>query len=139
MKTAGIFRDSLPPGCPSSSACEINTAGIFYRLVDTDPPTECDFRSQRHMHPNKDFGRLAECIVRGISLFDDFNTAIKKSKLPTLKGKLICKVILGKGAGYIEKTGGTSHYTWWPYGKYDIIKHCFTVNKNEDHNTNRNS
>lgn len=41
---------------------------------------------------------------------------------------LVCRVRLGPGAGYIERTGANGgHLTWWPLVGFDILLKCTVV------------
>ena len=115
------FRDELPPGCPPETAEEIINETICYRLVNNDPPTEDDFRSQRTLEPNRDFG-VSECRARGLSVFmqaADAARAAQRSR--NLRGAQLVQLTLNPGAGYIKQTGSRSHHTWWPYKAFDVL------------------
>ena len=119
------FREPLPDHCPPEGAEEISKPSQVYRLVRTDPPTECDFRSQREENPNRQFRDITECQVRGVSVFTDRKDAEERaSRLPRFRGYFICRVHLEEGAGYIQKTGQGSHHTWWPLADFDILSRC---------------
>ena len=120
------FREPLPDGCPPPDAQEITQDIVFFRLVEGNPPTDDDFRSQRAQKPNNQFG-VPECQTRGLSVFSEISEAAKQLKRPNHNGKLICRVTLGQGAGYIVKTGRKSHFTWWPLADFDILNHCQMV------------
>ncbi len=92
----------------------------MYRLVRTDPPNEMDFRSQRAEKLNQHF-TVPECIARGISVFSDQNVARDLLRLRSQRGKLICKLTLENGAGFILKTGRPTHFTWWPFAEFDVV------------------
>lgn len=119
------FRESLPDGCPPYDALEIHKPQVVFRLVETNPPTEEDFKSQRAMHPQREFQGIEECQVRGLSVRDTLRSTRIALKLPGLRGKMICRVILDMGAGFIKQTGNDPHhYTWWPLSTYGILDHC---------------
>ena len=118
------YRGKLPSGCPPKEAREIVGEKICYRLVQNAPPKGEDFRSQRALQPNQDFG-ISECTVRGLSVFmkpADAERAAKRSR--NLQGAKVAKLTLEQGAGYIKKTGTRSHHTWWPYKQFDILANC---------------
>ncbi len=123
-----MFREPLPEGCPPSEADEITQARVVFRLVHTDLPTGCDFRSKRSERPNDQFG-VSECQALGLSVFSQVNDARKQLKIPALKGMLICQVTLVKGAGYLMKTGRRSHFTWWPLSDFDVLNNCQMVDQ----------
>ena len=120
------FREPLPEGCPPDEAEEIVEPLTVYRLVWRDPPSDDDFRSQRAEKPENQFG-VSECQARGLSVFIDANDAMKQLKLPKFKGSMLCMVTLGTGAGYIQRTGRQSHFTWWPLADFDILAACKMV------------
>ena len=122
------YREPLPEGCPPDDAEEITMPRIVYRLVRHSPPTDDDFRSQRAERPRRVFGRVSECQSRGLSVFANRRDAERQTEIPKLKGLSVCQVDLIAGAGRIKKTGGSSHYTWWPYANYDILANCRKVN-----------
>ena len=122
-----IYRDELPPGCPPEEAKEITTETICYRLVRNDPPTDEDFRSQRTLEPNRDFG-VSECRAKGLSVFmqpRDATGAANRSR--NLRGAKVAQLTLNTGSGYIKKIGGRSHHTWWPYKAFDILANCEVI------------
>ena len=82
-----------------------------------------DFDSQRRLHPNKKFTGLSECITRGISLFSNSDDAKRRARAK-FRDYRLCAVRLKKGAGKIIKSGGKSHYTWWPLSDFDILGCC---------------
>lgn len=118
------FREKLPENCPPDSAAEIQETGCVFRLVRSLPPTESDFQSQRTENPDRPFSGVSECQACGLSVFLQRSDAEKKLKLPKMRGRKVCRVALGAGAGYIDKTGRASHHTWWPLAKYDILAQC---------------
>lgn len=117
------YRERLPEGCPPDAAEEIATATEVFRLVRGNPPTLDDFRSQRAEKPEAVF-QVSECKARGVSVFADRRDSERALKLPTLRGRLICRLRLEAGAGRIQQTGRPSHHTWWPLAAFDILAHC---------------
>ena len=117
------YREPLPEGCPPDSAEEITRPRKLFRLVRTAPPTDDDFRSQRAQRPERDFG-VSECQARGLSVHANRRDSEQLLKLPAFRGRLICRLQLGPGAGQIQQTGKPSHHTWWPLAAYDILASC---------------
>ena len=117
------FRERLPDGCPPDEAEKLSDVRVVFRLVRTDPPTEEDFRSERAELPNNRFG-ASECMARGLSVFSNQNAARRLLRARRHRGKLICQITLDQSAGYILKTFGRSHFTWWPFADFDILGHC---------------
>ena len=118
------YRESLPPDCPPDGAREITSSAAVFRLVRTHPPTADDFRSQRAEKPFQEFPGVSECHARGLSVFSRREDSQRALKLPSLRGRLICRVQLESGAGRIQQTGRRSHHTWWPLAEFDILRRC---------------
>lgn len=118
------YREPLPEGCPPDDAEEVTRPRSVFRLVRGCPPTEDDFRSQRAEKPDRQFSGVDECRARGLSVHADPSDSARARKLPTQKGKKICRVQLDRGAGRIRQTGRPSHHTWWPLAAFDIIANC---------------
>ena len=96
-----------------------------FRLVRTNPPTDRDFRSQRAERPSHRFRDVSECQACGLSVFTARQDAVRASKLPSLRGRLLGRVQLEAGAGHIQQTGGRpSHHTWWPLAGFDVLTRC---------------
>lgn len=117
------FREPLPWDCPPPAAEEILAPRDVFRLVRKNPPSNRDFASQRQLKPGRDFFGVTECQARGISIHAN-RLDSKRILQGILKGRLICRVRLGAGAGYILQTGSDSHHTWWPFADYDILSRC---------------
>lgn len=116
------YREPLPDGCPPDIAEKIDGPRDVFRLVRTNPPTEIDFRSQRAEKPDHPFSD--ECQARGLSVHAERRDSEKALRLPTLRGRLVCRLRLGAGAGEILQTGRYSHHTWWPLADYDVLEKC---------------
>lgn len=117
------YREPLPEGCPPDAAEEIAALREVFRLVRNSPPTLDDFKSQRAEKPDAVF-QVSECQARGLSVFAERRDSERALKLPTLRGRLICRLRLEGGAGRIQQTGRPSHHTWWPLAAFDILAHC---------------
>lgn len=118
------YREPLPEGCPPPESAEITAELVVFRLVRTSPPTADDFRSQRLEKPERNFPGISECQACGLSVFADKHVCLQALKLPTQRGKQLCRVKLGAGAGRIQQTGRPAHHTWWPFVAFDILAHC---------------
>ncbi len=117
------YRELLPTGCPPEAAEEIIGKKEVFRLVRTQPPTLADFNSQRAEKPQAVFHGVTECQALGLSVFTVRQDSEKALKLPGLRGRFVCRVRLGAGAGRIQQTGRPSHHTWWPLAEFDILAH----------------
>lgn len=115
------FLESLPPDCPPPQAKELTSEKTMYRISTGRPPTTDDFRSQQQEKPHARF-RLPECIVCGVSVFADEADATDKLKLPKFKGMYVARVRLTPNSGHIQKTGGLSHHTFWPFAAFQPIE-----------------
>lgn len=118
------YLEQLPENCPPSESEEVSEPREVFRLVQTTPPTWDDFRSQRAERPNARFRHVTECQARGLSVHTERKDSEKALKLPSLRGRLICRVKLNAGAGRILQTSTPSHHTWWPLHDFNILAHC---------------
>ena len=121
------YREPLRDDCPPDEAEDITSVGLVYRLVRSVPPNDEDFRSHRTEKPTAQCS-VSEGMSRGLSVYTNLGDVEKQTKKPNLKQMTPCLVTLTAGAGRIEKTGRGSHHTWWPYGSYDIVANCQSVN-----------
>lgn len=119
------YRETLPAGCPPDEAEAVTDPRSVFRLVREWPPNDDDFRSQRAEKPHREFRGVTECQARGLSVYANLSDSEKVVKLPTQRGKRICRVQLDSSAGSIQQTGRPSHHTWWPLAAFDIIANCF--------------
>lgn len=118
------YREPMPEGCPPDVAEEIVEVQHVFRLVLSSPPTEADFQSQRAEKPDRNFVDVNECQASGLSVFVRRYDAERLLKMPKMRGRKVCRVLLNTGAGYIQKTGKSSHHTWWPFADYNILAQC---------------
>lgn len=109
--------DSFPDACPPSDA-EV-ASGSFYRLVDSDPPTQRDFMNHHELLAAGRFRSRFwpdDCIAAGLSVFGDVADAQKtRAAVGPLRKK---KIAVGEitGAGRMKHTPRHSkctHHTWW--------------------------
>lgn len=121
------FREPLPVDCPPTEALEITEPLVVYRVVRHEPPVDADFRSQRALFPDRPFPSVSECQARGLSVHDDIRETQLLLNLRNFRGCTICQVNLDNGAGFIQRTGGRSHFTWWPLADFDIPANCLVV------------
>ena len=118
------YREPLPTECPPADAQEIKEPLEVFRAVRGLPPTENDFDSQRKEKPTAKFSGVSECQALGLSVFTQLSDCEKALKLPSLRGRKICKVSLIAGAGRIKQTSVPSHHTWWPFASFQVLSHC---------------
>lgn len=118
-----IFRETLPPGCPPREALHLEGTKVFYRLVRTIPPSDCDFHSRWREKPEQrgNWRRQGEeCKVKGLSIFKRAKSAQYATKYPDLQDRVVCRVEVTPRSGPVTQ-GGSSHRTWWPYKDFDIL------------------
>ena len=119
------YRDILPENCPPDSAAEIISQRYVFRLVQSVPPSEKDFESQRAKNLDAEFTGVSECQARGLSVFSTKSHPENLLRLPKFRTYKICRVTLKHGAGKIQQTGSRpTHHTWWPLAQYDILENC---------------
>ncbi len=120
------IEDPLPPDCPPNDAIESDN-GIYYRLVDTFPPTLEDFYSQKKKYPNKNFYvNFSECIQKSCSIFSTYKScdSVRKA-FKSHRNQKIVKIVLSSSCGLIKRTGNTpNHYSWWIKTDFDPIPFC---------------
>lgn len=119
-----MYKEVLPEDCPPDAAAQVEQDLAVFRLVRTNPPTDSDFRSQRAEKPTQVFAGVTECQARGLSVHTQRSDSVRARKLPSLRGRLICRILLRSGAGRIQQTARPSHHTWWPLADYDILARC---------------
>ena len=118
------YREPLPDGCPPPEAEEITGPSTIFRIVWNNPPSDCDFKSQRALYPDRIFSNVSECVARGLSVTSDFDDAMRRTKRRRFRGAIICQLALDSGAGQIQQTGVPPHHTWWPLANFDIFANC---------------
>lgn len=111
------FMESLPPDCPPTKAEVIADPRILYRIASNRPPVAEDFHSQRYEKPHSRF-TVPECYACGVSVYSKPDVPTKNLKLPKFKGMHVARVTLVPDSGYIEKTFGEHHYTFWPFSDF---------------------
>jgi len=120
------YKEELPDGCPPLDAEDIQSI-VFYRLVESHPPTEKDFLSQKALNPSINH-KSHECEAHAVSVSVELNGAQDLLKLPTQKGKLIAKLNLGGNTGKHKRTFARAHHhSWWIYNSCDPLFYCEAV------------
>ncbi len=105
--------EHFPENCPPANSIE--AGGTVHRFVRNNPPENNDFRSNRLLHPQQDFGENI-CQACGLSVYRDKNDLIRK--LRRLPAKRKCHIATGNlnpdtGKILPTPTQGDSHNTWW--------------------------
>lgn len=121
------WAEKLPEKCPPPDATQPQN-GIYYRLVESNPPTEKDFYSHRKLFPEKNYSSK-ECIASAVSIFNSLDRCKDIKKLPLHKdnNELIIKITLPPDSGLIKKTGGHHHFSWWRAKSFNPLPHCVFV------------
>ena len=117
------WAEPLPEFCPPEDA--INPSNeLFYRIIESDEPTEIDFHSHRKRWPNRIF-KTNECRARSLSICNILNECKKVRLLPTQRNKKIIQIFLSEESGVIKKTGKRKHhFSWWCYKSFNPLNHC---------------
>jgi hypothetical protein len=120
------YKEELPDECPPQDAEDIQSI-VFYRLVESHPPTAKDFLSLKAQSPSKVF-KSHECEARAVSVSVELDGALDLLKLPTQKGKQIAKLSLGANTGKHKRTFARAHHhSWWIYNFCDPLLYCEVV------------
>ena len=109
-------------GCPPPDASSPKFEHYF-RLVDTIPPKEQDFHSQKMLQPARRFGDK-ECVARALSLLKSYQECLMKQKLTTLRKKKIVMITLPPESGVVLKTFEGTHHSWWRARDFDAVPYC---------------
>ncbi len=123
------WAEDLPEGCPPEDAISPDS-GLFFRAVQTFPPTENDFYSPRKLQPNRQF--RDECAARALSVCDTIEGCKQLKKHSFFRNHLIASVVLDKECGLIKwhpSALGKSHYEWWLNTEFNPIPKCVEVGK----------
>lgn len=126
------FLEQLPiKNCPPESvAHQVQVEMVVYRLVDRNPPTINDFRATSHTQPLKETS--GACKSRAISVWSNYEDCSNLRKLSAhRKNQKVCRVMLNKDAGYIERIDSNPHINWWIFKNYPILDFCEMIEKNE--------
>jgi hypothetical protein len=126
MKILFDWDETLPQGCPPKDAKPPENKR-FFRLVESIPPLESDFWSQRKHYPKKKF-KTTECIARSCSIFTELNRCADIRKLPLHKNKKVVELTLTPESGLIKNTGRHAyHYSWWKVKGFNPIPYCVEI------------
>lgn len=119
------WKEELPDNCPPESA--FSPGGVvFYRLVETYPPSEVDFQSTRRRSPNRKMAD--ECTMRACSVFSTYESCERAKKVIKIKNLLIIKLILPPESGVIQQTfSDPNHYSWWIRKGFNPLAYCQEV------------
>ena len=111
--------EKLPGKCPPDNA--FSPEGFtFYRLSNSEKPTESDFLSQRALSPTSNFKGVSDCVALSLSVWDDINKCLNLTKLPRHKGKSVLLLKLKREDGLVLKTFKPNHFSWWRTKSFDF-------------------
>ena len=114
----------FPEDCPPEDA--VPADGVYYRIVNNDPPQSSDFVSVYHLRRERamrEVRRMSRtlCDTMGLSVYEDRDEAIKCALKYDNLGTHIAAVELTPDSGKILRTRGLfpSHHTWWISDDFD--------------------
>ena len=107
------YYEDLPDSCPPQDCSP--TQGVFFRLIQTDVPSEEDFHSAKLLKKwPKSFKNHSECQASALSVLSTLDAATRYSQLPTLKGSRILELNLQAKDGVAKQTlKDPAHFSWW--------------------------
>jgi len=118
-----LWAEDLPDGCPPNDALSVDGQS-FFRLVESIPPLERDFWSQRKLYPLKKFN-TSECIARACSLTTTLDACNRLKKLPVHSHKRVIQLRFITDCGVGKRTGREpSHFSWWCRNGFNPIPCC---------------
>jgi hypothetical protein len=106
--------EPLPAQCPPADAAPPADL-VLYRLVESNPPSDKDYWSQRKLKPDQKFSNKDECTIKAVSLFDCSNSCSSIRLLPTHKNKseMVLQITLQPESGVVKKSLSNHHVSWW--------------------------
>lgn len=119
------WAEDLPEDCPPQDAVAPD-GEVFYRAVQTIPPTERDFFSTKKLGVLRS-GYVDECNESALSIFSTLDGFQKLKKHSRFRNYLIVSLPLGKECGLIKATPSNSHqshHSWWLKAGFDPISLC---------------
>jgi len=120
------WAEPLPEDCPPLDAVQPNHE-TYYRLVDSIPPTDSDFWSQRKKQPKMRFN-TTECIARGCSVFSVRSACDRVLKMKGHRGQMVARFSLPPSSGVVKQTlGDPKHHSWWRAKGFDPAPLCSDV------------
>jgi hypothetical protein len=120
------WEEPLPRSCPPEDARE-PAGDAYFRFVESIPPTDRDFWSQRKLFPGKLFN-VDECTALACSLISNVNECVRLLKLPSQKNKKVVEFTPPADSGLIKNTRSWYHYSWWRVKGFDPAPYCTEVN-----------
>lgn len=121
-----IWAEELPDGCPPEDAIPPNNE-VYFRLVESIPPTERDFHSHKKLYPNKPY-RVGKCQALSCSLYSSLRNCRNLTKKNIHSHKKIVQLILPPESGVIKQMGeNRTHFSWWRFKDFNVIDFCVEV------------
>lgn len=119
-----VWAEQLPDNCPPETA-RTPSGAIYYRMVDTYPPTGRDFFSHRKLRPDAAFN-TDECLALSVSLFSALQACARtRKRYPALRRKkIVCLEIPPRGGVMLRTGHDKKHYSWWRLDAYDPLPVC---------------
>ena len=118
------FPDDFPSNCPPQDAIDAN--GLYYRIVNNNPPTSDDFLSKHELGaiPKYRAGQSFLCRWRALSLYASIGDAEHHRDVMPGDGEFIAEGQLVREMGRTKLTPNPdrmSHTEWWCY--HGIVRH----------------
>lgn len=124
--------EHYPPNCPPASAVAVE--GIYYRLVNNNPPEESDLRSNWQKFPNTQWGNSL-CKACGLSIFSTKEDAQRtRLRIPAFRDSLVAAASVDPSSGPVLHTPSRhaqSHHTWWLDEEYAAVCHLLTIEEEQ--------
>jgi hypothetical protein len=123
MSVDYIWRDVLLDGCPPEQSVPCD--GIFYRITQTNPPTDDDYVANFWKKPSYaqsqiNTGKTTLCEAKGLSVFPDLASVNSlMQNVPNL-GRFVVEMNLKPRHGKaLQRKRTSSHRTFWPVNSFD--------------------
>ena len=124
--------EHYPTDCPTASAEAVNRS--FYRLVNSNPPSDGDLRSNWQKFPAKQWGNSL-CKACGLSIFSTKEDALKtRQRIPAFRDSLLAIASVTPSSGVVLHTPSrqaSSHHTWWLDADCTEASHMLTILEEE--------
>jgi len=123
------WAEDLPGECPPQDAV-VPDNEVFFRAVQTIPPTENDFYSPKKLQPDRQLDN--ECTSRALSVFNTIEGCQQLKKHVYFRNHLIVSITLQEECGLVKWTPSAlsrNHYDWWLSSNFNPISECVTVGK----------
>ena len=122
------YGTDYPEACPPISAKPIE--GAFYRLCDSNPPTENDFKT--HVDLNLKFIPAKLCEAKALSfLRDKQSVEAYKKRFRVLRKKTEVLVDLKLDYGLADEFDENGHFNFWEFKQVNFLENVEEEEENE--------